>query len=683
MSKVKCYNCHRRGHFARECRSPKDNRNKEVQRRNVPVKSSTSNALVSQCDGVGSYDWSFQAEEELTNYALMAFTSSSSSSYNNENLSQLLASQTNDKTGLGYDNQVFNSSVFDCDEMFSFKSDVSMPDSPVYDRYKSGEGYHAVPPPYTGTFIPSKPDLVFHDAPTVNKIVPTAFIVSDSEDESEGEPMPIQKAPSFVQTTKHVKTPRPSVKPIEHPIPAANLRKDIPKSRGHRNSKNIKACFVCKSLTHLIKDCNYYEKKMVQKLVRNHAMRGDHQHYARMTHPNPQKHVVPTAVLTRSRLIPLTTARPVNTVVPQTKVTKLRPAKTVVTKPHSPLKRPINLRPSPNPSTFPQKVTTVKAPQIQASYGLGPKETLTFLFHVQGNLHHSLKYKGVIDSGCSRHMIGNMSYLSEFEEINGGYVAFCGNPKGGKITCKGKIRIGSLERINVDLKNNVPSGDLTCLFAKATLDESNLWHRRLGHINFKKMNKLVKDSFLPISFWTEAVNTAFYVQNRVLVTKPHNKTLYELLLGRTPSIGFMRPFGCHVTILNTLDPLVKFDEKADEGFLVGYSVSRSGPTWLFDIDTLTKSMNYHLILTGNQPNPSASVQEYFDADKAREGNVQQYVLFPLFPAVGQISNNSTNTFSVAGPSNTAVSPTLRKSSYVDPSQYPDDPNMPALEDITY
>nr|GEU73850.1 hypothetical protein [Tanacetum cinerariifolium] len=74
----------RRGHFARECRSPKDNRNKEIQRRNVPVETSMSNALVSQCDGVGSNDWSFQTEEEPTNYALMAFTSSSSSSFDNE-----------------------------------------------------------------------------------------------------------------------------------------------------------------------------------------------------------------------------------------------------------------------------------------------------------------------------------------------------------------------------------------------------------------------------------------------------------------------------------------------------------------------------------------------------------------------------------------------------------------------
>nr|GEZ96124.1 hypothetical protein [Tanacetum cinerariifolium] len=84
MSKVECYNCYMRGHFARECTSPKDNRNKETQRRNVPVETSTSNALVSQCYGVGSYDWSFQAREEPTNYALMAFTSSSSSSSDNE-----------------------------------------------------------------------------------------------------------------------------------------------------------------------------------------------------------------------------------------------------------------------------------------------------------------------------------------------------------------------------------------------------------------------------------------------------------------------------------------------------------------------------------------------------------------------------------------------------------------------
>nr|GEZ81661.1 hypothetical protein [Tanacetum cinerariifolium] len=97
-----------------------------------------------------------------------------------KNLSQLLASQTSDKTRLGYDNQVFNSTLFDCDEMFSSESDVSMSTSPMYGRYKSGEGYHAVPPPYTRTFMPPKPDLVFHDAPTINKTVPAAFNVEPS-----------------------------------------------------------------------------------------------------------------------------------------------------------------------------------------------------------------------------------------------------------------------------------------------------------------------------------------------------------------------------------------------------------------------------------------------------------------------------------------------------------------------
>nr|GEW47388.1 ribonuclease H-like domain-containing protein [Tanacetum cinerariifolium] len=77
--------------------------------------------------------------------------------------------------------------------------------------------------------------------------------------------------------------------------------------------------------------------------------------------------------------------------------------------------------------------------------GLGPKETLTTLFLVQGNLQHALKDKGVIDSGCSRYMTGSMSYLSDFEEINGGYVAFGGNQKGGKFSGKGKVRTGKLD----------------------------------------------------------------------------------------------------------------------------------------------------------------------------------------------------------------------------------------------
>nr|GEW66154.1 putative ribonuclease H-like domain-containing protein [Tanacetum cinerariifolium] len=377
---------------------------------------------------------------------------------------------------------------------------------------------------------------------------------------------------------------------------------------------------------------------------------------------------------------------------------------------------------------------------------------------------------------------------------------------------------------NVDLKNIVPSGDLTCLFIKATLDESNLWHRRLGHINFKTMNKLVKGNLvrgLPSKVFennhtcvackkgkqhrasckSKLVSSVSQPLQRVLVTKPHNKTPYELLLGRTPSIGFMRPFGCPVTILNTLDPLGKFDGKADEGFLVGHSVSSkaftvfnsktrivqetlhinflenqpnlagSGPNWLFDIDTLTQFMNYQPVFVGNQPNSSAGIQGNFYVGKVGKESVshQQYVLLPLWSngskdphnsdsdvafadkknesevhvslscsdkpkkhdektkreakgkslvdfstgvrdwsddfeeffvnntnrvnaasapvtSVGPNSTNSTNNFNVVGPSDNVVSPTFEiggKSSFVDPSQYLDDPYMPALEDIVY
>nr|GEX06589.1 uncharacterized mitochondrial protein AtMg00810-like [Tanacetum cinerariifolium] len=507
--------------------------NKDTQRRNVPVETSTSNALVSQYNAVGLesvearlvvYQQNENMFEEdtkllkldvmLRDNALVEIRKKFKKAEKEKdelkltlenfqtslkNLSKLLASQITDKTGLGYDNQVINSTMFDCDELISYK---------------------------------------------------------------------------------------PSVKPVEHPTLAKNLRKDISKSKGHRHSWNRKACFVCKSVNHLIKDYDYYEKKMVHMPVRNHAMRGNPQHYAKMTHPHPHRHTVPTTVLTRSRLVPFTGARPVTTDVPQTNVQHQRQVKHGVNKAHSPLRRPINHRSSPKNSNFHQKVTTVK-----------PK---------QGNPRQELKDKGVIDSGCSRHITRNISYLSDFKEINRGYVSFGENPKGGKITCKG-----------------------------------------------------------------------------------------------------------------------------------------SGPTWMFDIDTLTQSMNYQPVVAGNQPNSSASIQENFNASKVRKEHVstQQYVLLPLWstvvtsqrnmmkkakreakgkspvelstgvrdlsdefkeffdnstngvnaastPVTGVRPNSTTsnNSFSAAGPFNTVVSLTFEiggKSSFVDPSQYLDDPNMPALEDITY
>nr|GEZ61096.1 retrovirus-related Pol polyprotein from transposon TNT 1-94 [Tanacetum cinerariifolium] len=333
-----------------------------------------------------------------------------------------------------------------------------------------------------------------------------------------------------------------------------------------------------------------------------------------------------------------------------------------------------------------------------------------------GSSQNSIDEKGYWDSSCSRHITGNISYLSDFEPFDGGYVSF--SQGGCRITSKGTIKIECIvlgrnfkltddtnvlvrtprqhNMYSIDLNNVVPHKDLTCLVAKASADECMLWHRRLGHLNFKTMNRLVRhnlvkglpskcfandhscvaclkgkqhkascktkfswtfflsfkdktsdilkkfitaienlkdlkvkiircdnggefrnkemndfcsqkgikiefsnartpqqngvaerrnrtlieiartmlaDAKLPVTFWAQAVNTACYVQNRVLVNKSQNKTPYELFNGKTPAIGFLKPFGCHVMILNTLDNLGKFEAKGDEGYFIGYSMS--------------------------------------------------------------------------------------------------------------
>ncbi|GJU61237.1 ribonuclease H-like domain-containing protein [Tanacetum coccineum] len=191
-----------------------------------------------------------------------------------------------------------------------------------------------------------------------------------------------------------------------------------------------------------------------------------------------------------------------------------------------------------------------------------------------GNPQLELQEKGVIDSGCSRHMTGNKSYLSDYEEIDGGFVAFGGDPKGGRITGKGKISIGKLDfkdtlnvllrvprkdnMYSVDLKNIVPSGGLKVKvircdngtefknkvmnrlcekkgikreFSIARTRQQNGVAERKTRTLIEAARTMLADSKLSTTFWAEAVNTTCYVQNRVLVIKPHNKTPYELFLG--------------------------------------------------------------------------------------------------------------------------------------------------------
>ncbi|GKB15775.1 putative ribonuclease H-like domain-containing protein [Tanacetum coccineum] len=431
-------------------------------------------------------------------------------------------------------------------------------------------------------------------------------------------------------------------------------------------------------------------------------------------------------------------ARKISTVKPF--VNRVIP-KTVFHKTHSPLRRPFNNTTALRTNFSKQKVNTAEVNGGKRETTVKPSADYP---------HRTLQNKGIVDSGCSRHMTGNKAYLAEYQDFNGGPVAFGGSK--GYITGKGKIKTGKLDFEDVcfvkelqhfnlfsvsqmcdkknkvlftdseclvlspefklpdenqvllriprqnnmysfNLENIVPSGGLACLIAKATIDESNKWHRRLGHVNFKNLNKLVKgnlvrglpskifqndhtcvacqkgkqhkasckaksvssisqplqllhmdlfgptsvrslnyktyclvitddfsrcdngtkfknkdviefcgskginreysnartpqqngvaerknmtlieaartmpaDSFLPNTFWAEAVSTACYVLNKVLVTKPQNKTPYELVTGK-------------------------------------------GPTWLFDLDYLTDSMNYQPVRSENQANKHAGPQE--------------------------------------------------------------------------
>ncbi|GJT68555.1 ribonuclease H-like domain-containing protein [Tanacetum coccineum] len=221
-SKVECYNCHKKGHFARECRAPRENRNREPIRRNVIVKKTEIKALVAQ-DGLG-YDWSDQAEEGPTNFALMAYTSSGFSSslssdsevstcskaclksyetlkehYDNLikdfNKSQLnvgaykaglesikarldVYKKNEERDNLKLTLEKFGNSSKNLSKPLEIQAsdkfktsvgyDSQVVDSQLFnsqenDKYKTSKGYHVVPPPYTRNFMPPKSDLVLAD----------------------------------------------------------------------------------------------------------------------------------------------------------------------------------------------------------------------------------------------------------------------------------------------------------------------------------------------------------------------------------------------------------------------------------------------------------------------------------------------------------------------------------------
>ncbi|GKB98756.1 putative ribonuclease H-like domain-containing protein [Tanacetum coccineum] len=390
-------------------------------------------------------------------------------------------------------------------------------------------------------------------------------------------------------------------------------------------------------------------------------------------------------------------------------------------------------------SNFTKKVNTVKGtrvntarPKAVLSVVKGNKGNVVKASTCWGNPQQDLKDKGVIDSGCSRFVWPNI--CKEF------------NAKMYYLVVTDDFRIENLIDLRVkvircdngtEFKNRVMNQfcemkGIKREFSFAWTPQQNGVAERKNRTLIEAARTMLADSKLPTTFWAEAVNTACYVQNRVLVVQPHNKTPYELFLGRKPALSFMRPFGCPVTILNTIDHLGKFDGKANEGYFVGYStnskvfrvfnsrtrivednlhvqfsentsnIARSGPNWLFDINALTKSLNYKPIVAGNQSNGNAdppfssSSNDSSDAgfkplreeekkdDKEignEGGNPSEEI--ERVNQVNDKSVNNTNTINT-------VSPTVNAADIEDNAidenivyRCVDDPNIHDLEEIVY
>ncbi|GJW80876.1 ribonuclease H-like domain-containing protein [Tanacetum coccineum] len=291
----------------------------------------------------------------------------------------------------------------------------------------------------------------------------------------------------------------------------------------------------------------------------------------------------------------ISTTRPVNTAAPKSKVNDALPKTYSYFKAHSPVRRAFHQKSAAKTNNLNEKVKTSRVNNVTT---VGPKTVVSVAVGNRENavkVIHNILYriKGFLT--CSWHMTRNKSFLTDYQEVDGRFVAFARSPQGGKMTGKGKIRTGKLyfedvyfvkelkfnlfavsqmydkknrvlfteteclilspdfklldesqvllkvprqnNMYSFDLKNVVPLGGLTCLFAKATIDESNLWHRRLGHIKLLNMNKLVRENL----------------------------------------------------------------------------VRGSRPDWLFDIDLLTNSMNYEPVTAGNQTNKNAGIKDNVDA----------------------------------------------------------------------
>nr|GEX10028.1 ribonuclease H-like domain-containing protein [Tanacetum cinerariifolium] len=561
------------------------NKNGYITKRVIPVETPTKALVVT--DGM-DYDWSYQAKEGPTNFALMAFSSLGSSSSNTrvnncskeclksyqtlekqcdqqheilnkanleiidyqlglESLeARIVLHQKNEvvfeediaflkydvKAGLGYDSQLNERDLNNKSDVFESASDSSMNESEkdnnqATDRYKAD-------------------DSVFKSA--ISETVTSVHEIETSASKTSKENLSIeQNKPSHakINFVKSDENTRKSVIEQHKYKQAENLRKSQNSRSDKRNWNGMitqklrdgtelknKACFVYGSLYHLIKDCNFYENKMVEKSVLNNkgkatgqrelrpvwnnAQKVNHQNFSNnLTHPYLRRCFVPTTVITNSCKVPV------------------NPAK----------------KSSPRAAASTSTAIYVNAAATRPTVN-GVKSRLN------GNPQYTLQGQRIFDNGCSRHMTGNKSFLTDYQEIDGGFVAFGGSCKGGKISRKGKIKTGKLDFEDV-------------YFVKE-----------------------LKFHLFSVSRMCDKKNNVLFTETECLVL----------------SLDFNLLDETQVLLKVHRQNNMKVEENMYIRFLENKSnVAGRGPEWLFDIDSLIQSMNYEPITTGNQTNNAAAM----------------------------------------------------------------------------
>ncbi|GJQ96403.1 putative ribonuclease H-like domain-containing protein [Tanacetum coccineum] len=628
-SKVECFNCHRMGHFARECRAPrsKDNRNWNQGSSSKAVKiEDASEKAMCAIDGAG-FDWSDMAEEEIqANMALMAFldskvTNDKSCSKSCLKNYEALKKQYDDLLvkldDIGFKAATYKRGLATLEEQIIkyrehevlFSEEIALLKRSVgHKEYQMGllrdelekvkqekEGFEFK----IAKFDKSAKDLEQLLASQITDKSKKGFgynVVPSPHPLILNRPTPLDLSYSGLEEFKEPEVneygPRDSsLKPtIGCDKESDNSKENTDDSLEQHQITDTETSSVRSSLK-VDKDWKekfFYPANHVREVEPKKVRENNDAPIIEDWVSDDEDDDEPNPKVEKKIVIP--TATKIEFVKPETPVKRsVRYAE--MYRPH---------RPRGNQRNW----NGQKSNQLGCNFVFNNKACFNCgsFDHIQYNCpnqqrkrisNSQLNDKGFVDSGCSRHMTRNITHLSDFKDFDGGLCYFGGGAYEAEI------------------------------------------------------------------YWQEAVSTACYVQNRVLIVKPHNKTPYELFRGFKPAIGFMKPFGCHVTILNTLDNLGKFDGKSDEGFFVGYSLSSkafrvynirtrkvqenlhigflenkpmiegNGPKWLFDLDSLTQSMNYVPVVAGTFSNDFAGIQGVSESSPSSQQD-QDCIIMPIW-----------------------------------------------------